>query len=110
MSGIYVGLDVSKDRFDVAVLPGQETWSCASDDVSLAGLVVRLQALLPALLVVEATGGLERTLVAAMGAAGLPIVVVNPRQVRDFAKALGQLAKTDRIDARMLALFAERVQ
>jgi hypothetical protein len=72
--------------------------------------VNRLAALFPELIVVEATGGYEHALVAALGAAGLPIVVVNPRQVRDFAKATGKLAKTDRIDAQILALFAERVR
>lgn len=109
-TAVSVGLDVSKARLDVAVLPCDDTWSCAYEEGNLAALVTRLQALSPTLLVVEATGGLERSLVAALGAAQLPVVVVNPRQVRDFARATGQLAKTDQIDARMLALFAERVR
>jgi transposase len=106
----YVGIDVSKATLDIHVLPSGEAWSVASTDDQIASLVSRLKALPPKLIVLEATGGLERGLVAALVAVQLPVVVVNPRQVRDFAKAMGKLAKTDAIDASVLALFAERVR
>ena len=107
---VYVGVDVSKAALDVAVLPMAEHWSVANGEDGIDSLVVRLRALSPSLVVLEASGGLQRPVVAAMGAAGLPIVVVKPRQVRDFAKATGKLAKADALDANVLALFAERVQ
>src|SRR5437867_6373001 len=105
-----VGVDVAKDRLDVAVRPSGETWSAANDEAGITALVARLRPLGPALLVCEATGGFERAAIAALAAAGLPVVVANPRQVRDFARATGQLAKTDQLDAAILALFAERVR
>ncbi len=107
---MFIGIDVSKAVLDVAVHPSSEGWQAANDPGEIEALLDRLQALSPELIVVEATGGYENAGVAALGAEGLPIVVVNPRQVRDFAKATGKLAKTDRIDARILALFAERVR
>lgn len=107
---VYVGIDVSKTQLDVALLPTAECWSEPNDEAGIAHLVKRLEALDPALVVLEATGGLERSLTAALVQAQLPVTVVNPRQVRDFARATGQLAKTDRIDAAVLALFAERVR
>ncbi len=107
---MFVGIDVSKAALDVAAHLGQEAWQESNTEVGIDALRHRLQALSPELIVVEATGGYENAVVAALGAAGLPIVVVNPRQVRDFAKATGKLAKTDRIDADILALFAERVR
>jgi transposase len=107
---MFIGIDVSKAVLDVAVHPSSEGWQAANDPGEIEALLHRLQALSPELIVVEATGGYENAVVAALGAEGLPIVVVNPRQVRDFAKATGKLAKTDRIDARILALFAERVR
>ena len=107
---VNVGVDVSKKRLDVKVLPGGESWSCGQTPEEHEALALRLDALGPACIVLEATGGLELPVVAVLGARGLPVAVVNPRQVRDFAKALGRLAKTDRIDAEVLALFAERVQ
>lgn len=110
MAEVFVGIDVSKSRLDVALRPSQETWQSPNDEAGVRALVERLQALSTTLLIVEATGGYERLLVAGLVAAQLPVVVINPRQVRDFAKALGQLAKTDRIDAQLLALFAERVR
>lgn len=110
MAEVFVGIDISKSRLDVALRPSQETWQSANDEAGVRALVERLHALSPTLLVVEATGGYERLVVAALVAAQLPVVVINPRQARDFAKALGQLAKTDRIDAHLLALFAERVR
>src|SRR5262249_54359168 len=91
------------------IRPSGERWTVANDEASVAVLPRRLRRHAPALVVLEATGGYERAAVAALAGARLPLVVANPRQVRDFARATGQLAKTDRIDADMLALFAERV-
>ena len=106
----YVGIDVAKDTLDVALSSAGEVWHLAHDEAGIGHLVARLQPLHPALVVLEATGGLDGPLAAALASAGLPVAVVNPRQVRDFARATGKLAKTDRLDARMLALFAERVR
>ena len=106
---VFVGIDVSKDQLDVALRPSAERWAVANDDAGIATLVDRLGALTPALIVLEATGGLELPLTGAL-AVGLPVVVVNPRQVRDFAKATGKLAKTDALDAAVLAQFAEAVR
>jgi transposase len=106
----FVGIDVAKATLDLAVRPTGETWQVPNEDAALPALVVRLRALAPTRVVLEATGGFEHAVVAALAAAGLPVVVANPRQVRDFGRATGQLAKTDRIDAALLALFAERVQ
>jgi transposase len=105
----FVGLDVAKAHVDVAVRPSGEQWRVANDETGIAQLVERLR-LLPPSLVAEATGGFERAAIAALAASGLPVVVANPRQVRDFARATGQLAKTDQLDAGILALFAERVR
>ena len=107
---MFVGIDVSKAHLDAAVRSGPEPWQVRNDEAGITSLVNRLQELAPGLIVCEATGGYESALVAALAAAQLPIVVVNPRQVRDFAKATGRLAKTDGIDAEILALFAERVR
>jgi transposase len=106
----FIGIDVSKATLDVHTLPGEEAWSTPNDEKSIAVLVARLAALKPNLIVLEATGGLERRILAALLASKLPAVAVNPRQVRDFAKATGQLAKTDSLDARVLALFADRIR
>jgi transposase len=94
----------------VAIRPTGDQWSAANDEAGIAALVGRLRPLAPTLIVLEATGGFETAVVAALAAAGLAVVVANPRQVRDFAKATGQLAKTDALDAQVLALFAERVR
>ena len=107
---VFVGIDVSKDRLDVALRPTSDRWALANDAPGLATLVARLQGLAPTLIVLEATGGLAVPLTGALAAAGLPVVVVNPRQVRDFAKATGKLAKTDALDAAVLAQFAEAVR
>src|SRR5918997_5313338 len=107
---IFVGIDVAKAQLDIALRPTGERWTVANDDARITALVTQLQAVHPTLIVLEATGGYERAVVAALATAGLPVVVANPRQVRDFAKATGQLAKTDRLDADILALFAERVR
>jgi transposase len=106
----FVGIDVSKATLDIAVMPTGETWSVPNSTEGIQELLTRLREISPQLVVLEATGGLERRAVAVLAAAALPVVAVNPRQVRDFAKATGQLAKTDAIDAAVLALFAERIR
>jgi transposase len=103
----YVGIDVSKDRLDVHVRPSGERFIVTRDDKALAELVERLRGLEPRLIVLEATGGLQVKVAGALAAAGLPVAVVNPRQVRDFARSSGRLAKTDRLDAAAIAHFAE---
>ena len=105
-----MGIDVSKAVLDVAVAPAGETWSVPNSVEGMQQLVERLRELSPTLVVLEATGGLERRAVAALAGAAVPVAAVNPRQVRDFAKATGRLAKTDAIDAAVLALFAERIR
>lgn len=107
---IFVGIDVSKDSLDVAVLPDGQAWSTANNETDIPLLVERLGQLAPTLIVLEATGGLEVLVASALGAARLPVVIVNPRQARDFAKAMGILAKTDGIDCKVLALFAEKLR
>ena len=102
---VYVGIDVAQEALDVALRPSGERWRVAHDAAGLEQLVAALAALAPARVVLEATGGLELELVAALSAAALPVVVVNPRQVRDFAHATGTLAKTDALDAAALAHF-----
>ena len=106
----FVGIDVSKHQLDVAVRPRGETWTVAHDEAGLSALVARLRALAPTLIVLEATGGLEVALAGALATATLPVAVVNPRQVRDFARSTGTLAKTDRLDAQLLAQFADTVR
>jgi transposase len=106
----FVGVDVSKDHLDVHARPSGESFRLPNDSAGLATLVGRLRPLGATLVVLEATGGYERPAAAALVEAALPVVVVNPRQARDFAKALGRLAKTDAIDAAVLAEFAERVR
>ncbi len=106
---VFVGLDVSQECVDVAVRPGT-AFQIAHDEPEIAEAVERLQAVHPTLIVLEATGGLEVPLAGALAAAALPVVVINPRQVRDFARATGQLAKTDRLDAQVLAQFAEAIR
>jgi transposase len=106
----FVGIDIAKAHLDIAVRPTGTRWTVAHDEAGLSALVSQLQAVAPTLIVLEATGGYQQTVVAALAAAGLPVVVVNPRQVRDFAKATGQLAKTDTLDARILAHFADAVR
>lgn len=107
---VFVGLDVAKATLEVALRPSDERWSVANDEAGIVSLVARVRPLAPSLVVAEATGGFERAAIAALAAAGLPVVVANPRQIRDFARATGQLATTDAIDAGILALFAERVR
>jgi transposase len=107
---LFGGIDVAKAQLEIALRPTGERWEVTNDEAGIASLVAHLQAVVPTLIVLEATGGYQRAVVAALAAAGLPIVVVNPRQARDFAKATGQLAKTDRLDARALAHFADAVR
>ena len=107
MDMAWVGIDVSKDRLDVHVLPDGMTFAVARDGRGLADLVERLKPLGPELVAVEATGGFETVVAAALAGAGLPLVVVNPAQVRHFAQAVGRRAKTDPIDAMMIARFVE---
>jgi transposase len=109
-SEVSVGIDVSKAQLDWAALGREAGGQVANDPAGHAALAATLQALRPTWVVLEATGGLERAAVAALAGAGLPVVVVNPRQVRDFARALGRLAKTDRIDAQVLARFGQAVR
>ena len=110
MDRVSVGMDVSKGRVVIAVDPTGERWTSETTPAAIDALVGRLRALGPAIVVVEATGGYERALVAACATAGLPVAVVNPRQVRALAQALGRTAKTDAIDAAVLATFGARVQ
>jgi len=105
----YLGIDVSADTLDVAVFGG-ETWQCRNDDAGIAALVAQVRVRQPTLVVLEPTGRFHRWLVAALAQAAVPTAVVNPRQVRAFARSTGQLAKTDRLDAQVLARFAAQVQ
>src|SRR3989442_5640038 len=99
-AGPVVGVDVAKDRLDVAVRPSGETWSGANDEAGITALVTRLRPLGPALIVCEATGGVERAAIAALAAAGPPVVVADPRPGREFSPATGQPAQTGQLDAR----------
>lgn len=110
LTDLTVGIDVAKAALDVAIRPSSEERHLANDAAGIAELVGWLQALTPQVIVVEATGGYEAPLVAELGIAGLPVAVVNPRQVRDFARATGRLAKTDRLDAQTLAQFGQAVR
>jgi transposase len=110
MEPVTIGIDVSKATLQIAVRPSGETWTSETTPIAVDALVTRLLAHRPTVIVVEATGGYEAALVAQCAAVGLPIAVVNPRQVRAFAQALGRTAKTDAIDALLLALFGARVQ
>ena len=103
----YVGIDVAQAHLDIGVRPSGEVWQVSYDTPGVANLLVQLAELAPTLVVLEATGGLETFLVGELAGAQLPVVVVNPRQVRDFAKAVGKLAKTDALDAQVLAHFGE---
>ena len=106
----YAGIDVAKDRLDVVLRPSGEYVEATNDERGIRSVVRRLRKENVALAVLEATGGLEQPAAAALALAGVPVAIVNPRQVRDFAKATGKLAKTDRIDAAVLAHFAEAVR
>ena len=105
-----VGIDVSKTTLDVAVFPTGERWQTSNDETGIGSLVERLTSLAPERIVLEATGGYEAHVLAALGSAGLAVVAVNPRQVREFARSMGRLAKTDALDAQVLAHFAALVR
>ena len=109
-AAVYVGIDVAKDRLDVSIGAAGAVWQVGNDAAGIGALRERLAELRPERVVLEATGGLERVVVGELEVAGLPVVLVNPRQVRDFARATGRLAKTDVIDAGMLARYGEAVQ
>ncbi len=106
----FVGIDVSKAHLDVYVRPSGESFRVSHDDAGFVTLIGRMRPLTPTVIVLEATGGYEVTVAVALASARLPVAVVNPRQIRDFARATGQLAKTDALDARVIALFAEAVR
>jgi transposase len=106
----FVGIDVAKKHLDIHVRPAGSGFTVSRDDTGLDELVARLQPLSAALIVLEATGGYEAVVLATLAGAGLPVLAVNPRQVRDFARACGCLAKTDSLDAAVIALFAERIR
>src|SRR6266849_6650302 len=106
----FSGIDVAKAQLDIALRPSGERWAVPNDASGVATLVDRLQALHPTLMVLEATGGLERAATAALATAGLPVVVLNPRQARDCARATGPLATTAALDARVLAPCADVIR
>jgi transposase len=106
----YIGIDVSKDILDVAAYGSKQEWQFSNDESGISQLVEVLKAMSPALVVMEATGGYETPVAYALQRAGIPCAVVNPREPRDFAKATGKLAKTDKIDARILAHFASAIK
>jgi transposase len=109
MDTSYIGIDVAKAQLDIAVRPSGAQWVTANDEAGISEVLARVQPLQPTLIVLEATGGREIPVAAALAAAGLPVAVVNPRQARAFARAIGQLAKTDALDAAVLARFAAAV-
>jgi len=106
----FIGLDISKDTLEVAVRPTEARKTFANQEDGLSLMIDFIKPFSPRLIVLEATGGLEKAAVCALAVAGLPVVVVNPRQVRDFAKAKGILAKTDKMDAGVIALFGEAIR
>lgn len=110
MEHVFIGIDVAKDRLDVHVRPANQAFHLPRNQAGLADLVERLTPLNPTIVVLEATGGFETTVAAALAGAAIPLAVINPRQIRDFARATGQLAKTDRLDAAIIAHFAEAVR
>src|SRR5262249_42050996 len=109
MEKITVGIDVSKDHLDLAVRPSGEQFAVPRTSAGLDELVARVKVLKPNVIVIEATGGFETVVVAALAAAGLPVAVGNPAQIRAFARAIGQRAKTDPIDARVIRSEERRV-
>jgi transposase len=110
MNNLIIGIDVSKATLDVAVIPSNEETSVANNESGCRELIVLFRSLNPKLVVLEATGGLQNLAAGMLTAEGFPVVVINPRQIRDFAKAIGKLAKTDRVDAKIIARFGEAVK
>jgi transposase len=102
---VFIGIDVSKVRLDIAVWGSDEHWITSNDEKGIAELIVKLKSYSPTLILLEATGGLELLLVSELALARLPVAVVNPKRIRDFARSIGQLAKTDKIDAKVIARF-----
>ncbi len=109
-SEIFVGIDVSKSQLDVAVRPTGEQWSTPNAPAAFEDFLKRIKAVAPTLIVLEASGGLEAAVVAELAHAGLAVAVVNPKRIREFARASGQLAKTNQLDAHCLAHFAEAIR
>jgi transposase len=108
---LFIGVDVSKAKLDLAVLPGEQAWSVSNTEEGIRELIARIRQLgTPKIVLMEASGGFERRPLALLAADGLPVVAINPRNARDFAKSIGLLAKTDRVDAKALALFAQKIQ
>lgn len=107
---IFIGIDVSKVRLDIAIWGSNKYWQVSNDEKGFVELIEKLRNLHPTLIVLEATGGMELPVVAEVAQAGLPIAVVNPKRIRDFARSVGQLAKTDKLDARIIAHFAQAVR
>lgn len=110
MTDSIIGIDVSKATLDVAVIPSDEEMSVANNEAGCHDLIVMFRSISPKLVVLEATGGLQNLVVGMLVSEGFPVVIINPRQMRDFAKATGKLAKTDRIDARTIARFGEAIK
>ncbi len=110
MEKVYIGIDISKDSLDMAVHASDKQWRYSNDAAGIASLCKMLRRLEPALVVFEATGGYEMPLYLSLDGAGLPATPVNPRQIRDFARSTGKLAKTDSLDARVIAHFGCAVQ
>jgi transposase len=108
-SSVFVGIDVAKDHLDIAIRPNEKVWTVQNDEKGIEELVSQLKDDQPELVVMEATGGLEMNVASALSIVGIPVAVINPRQVRDFAKSTGKLAKTDTLDAKVLAHFAEAI-
>jgi transposase len=108
-SSVFVGIDVAKDHLDIAIRPGEKVWTIKNNGKEIEELATQLVGNQPELVVMEATGGLEMNVASALAIIGIPVAVVNPRQVRDFAKSTGKLAKTDTLDAKVLAHFAEAI-
>jgi transposase len=107
---VFIGIDVSKKQLDVAIRPGNDFFQVGNDDQGITALIARLEDLKPQLILLEASGGFETLAAACLRQAGLPAQIVNPRQVREFARSTGKLAKTDKIDAGVLAHFAQLLQ
>lgn len=110
MTETFIGIDVSKATLDVAVFPSDEETSVPNNEAGCRDLIVKLKSIKPKLIVLEATGGLQNLVAGMLIAAELPVAIINPRQLRDFAKATGKLAKTDRIDAKIIARFGEAIK
>jgi transposase len=109
-SRVYVGIDVSKSLLDIGIGKDGEYWKASNDQLGIQRTIERLKAIQPALIIVESTGGLEKALITEMFAVGLPFALVHPGRVRDFARSIGLLAKTDKLDAHLLAQFGEAVK